>query len=57
MNDVRRCSSEPLYGNSLYLMANTVTGAGAGAGFTFRSFAARFYAPEEVGVAWRCVIR
>ncbi|NOZ76368.1 MAG: oligosaccharide flippase family protein, partial [Euryarchaeota archaeon] len=47
--DIKNHFRDPLYRNSYYLMANTITGVGAG--FLFWLFAARFYSPEEVGIA------
>lgn len=49
MLKIKRYLDDPLYRNSIFLMLNTVTGAGTG--FIFWLFAARFYPPDEVGLA------
>jgi len=42
-------SKDPLYKNSIFLMASSVTAAGSG--FFFWMIAARFYSAEDVGLA------
>ena len=49
LSEVRQYAKEPLYKNSFYLLINN--GSGAILGFVFWVIAARFYQPEDVGVA------
>ena len=45
---LRQHLHDPLFANAYFLMGNTLLSAGAG--FFFWIFAARFYAPEDVGL-------
>ena len=45
---LRQHLHDPLFKNAYFLMGNTLLSAGAG--FFFWIFAARFYAPEDVGL-------
>ena len=46
--DLKHHLHDPLFANAYFLMGNTLLSAGAG--FFFWIFAARFYAPEDVGL-------
>ena len=49
LSKAQRLSKDPLYRNSMYLMATSVVSAGFG--FLFWILAAKLYPKEDVGIA------